>query len=226
MFGHFKTVAWLGLLAAAMSAPAYAGPNLVLNGNFATGDFTDWTYTTVDQNAAASVIPLTGGDYPADTLTSGSPDLSAGYATYFVTDTGTQTLSQTIALGVGTYTIGFDLSVPLNGYDNVNDATFSASIAGTLLNAAESVATLGATDGTNTWVTEGAVADVTTAGNYTVDFTFTGSSPPAKDVLVNRVFVVAGDALAAPEPASLALLAVPLLAVTALRRRRSAPPRD
>jgi hypothetical protein len=60
-------------------------------------------------------------------------------------------------------------------------------------------------------------ADPATAGNYAVDFTFTGTQPPAKDVLITRVFVVAGNVLV-PEPGSFALIAVPVLGLLARRR--------
>jgi hypothetical protein len=196
----------------AVSGPAQAGPNLVLNGNFATGDFTDWSYSSTGGSAAVVVNP------DGDTLTIGSPDLSVGNGVYFTTDTGTQTLSQTVALGVGTYSIGFDLSVPLSGYLNANDATFAASIAGTPLLSAASVHAIGAADGTDTWVNVTGVADVAVAGNYTVDFTFTGEGTPAADVVVDRVFVTSGDVL--PEPASIALLAGPVAGLVSLRRRR------
>jgi hypothetical protein len=214
-----------GVLGAALllaAGHAHANSNLVQNGTFGTGDFTDWTMSsTGTTNAAEQVVALTGGVFPADLLTGGSPELSSGFGAYFETDTGTQTLSQTLTLGVGTYSIGFDLEVPDNGYANAGDATFSASIAGTPLLASSSVAAIGAADGTDTWVTVDSVADIATAGNYPVDFTFTGSFEPAKDVVVTRVFAVAGDVTETPEPASLALLAMPLLALVALRHRRN-----
>lgn len=224
MTRNLGALASSALLLAAVSTQAHAGPNLVLNGNFATGDFTDWTLGSSGvPNAPEEVIALTGGNFPPDNLTVGSPQASAGFAARFLTDTGSQTLSQTISLGIGTYSIGFDLSVPANGFANPHNATFSASIAGTPLLSSASVAAIGAADGTDTWVNETSVATVTTPGLYTVDFTFTGSTVPAKDVLVDRVFVVAGNVLA-PEPDSLVLLAVPLLGLVMLRRRSGAAP--
>jgi hypothetical protein len=212
MSKHWAALAGLAIGLATISTPVLAGVNLVTNGAFATG-LTGWDYTSVGATSAAAVITIT-----PDPLTSGSPDPSSGAGVYFTTDTGYQTLSQTISLGVGTYSIGFDLYVPLTG--NPFDATFAASIAGTSLLSSASVAQIGSTYGTNIWVTLASVADVAAAGMYDVDFTFTGSGVPAKDVVITRTFVVAGDVLA-PEPASFVLLAGSILGLGGVRRRRS-----
>lgn len=222
------------------AAPALALPNLVADGTFPAGNFAGWTYTsTANVNSQAVVIKTdnVGRSYPTgayglaipnDTLTTGSPELSAGYAAYFSTDTGSQTLSQTLSLAVGRYSIGFDVYVPSNGYSNPNDATFTGSIAGTSLFSSASVATIGATDGVNKWVTVQSVADVMTAGVYTVNFTFAGTAAPAKDILVNRVFVTGGaifsggTATSVPEPGALALLAAAAALLAGVRRRRAA----
>ena len=222
------------------AAPALALPNLVADGTFPAGSFAGWTYTsTSNVNSQAVVIKTDGvarsyptGAYgqgiPNDTLTTGSPDLSSGYAAYFSTDTGSQTLSQTLSLVVGRYSIGFDVFVPSNGYNNPNDATFTGSIAGTALFSSASVATIGTTDGVNKWVTVQSIADVMTAGVYTVKFTFAGTVAPAKDILVNRVFVTGGaifsggTGTSVPEPGALALLAGAAALLAGVRRRRAA----
>jgi len=238
MVNGLRGAATAAALLALTAGPAFALPNLVVDGTFPSGNFNGWTYTsTANVNSQAVVIatdgvgrPYPSGAYglaiPNDTLTTGSPDASAGYAAYFSTDTGSQTLSQTLSLAVGSYSIGFDVLVPSNGYGNANDATFTGSIAGTALFSSASVATIGATNGTDTWVTVSSVADVATAGTYTVDFTFAGSASPAKDILVNRVFVTATalpqSGLPVPEPGPAAVLGVGLLALTGLRWRRTA----
>ena len=241
---HYKNGLRGAALAATLmiltAAPALALPNLVADGTFPAGNFAGWTYTsTANVNSQAVVIKTdnVGRSYPTgayglpipnDTLTTGSPDLSAGYAAYFSTDTGSQTLSQTLSLAVGRYSIGFDVYVPSNGYSNPNDATFTGSIAGTSLFSSASVATIGATDGVNKWVTVQSVADVMTAGVYTVNFTFAGTAAPAKDILVNRVFVTGGaifsggTGTSVPEPRALALLAAAAALLAGVRRRRAA----
>ena len=219
---------------------ALAGPNLVVNGNFATGSFADWSLSSSGTTNSSAVVIATDGvgrsypygaygeAIPEDPLTTGSPDAAAGYAAYFSTDTGTETFAQSVTLGVGSYAIGFDVYVPQNGYNNPNDAIFTGSIAGTSLLSSASVATIGGTDGVDKWVTIASVAQVTQAGAYQVAFSFVGGGVPAKDILVDRVFVTAAgtagtgstqNPAAVAEPGTLALLAVPLLGLALLRRR-------
>ena len=141
----------------------------------------------------------------------GSPDPSAGYAAYFSTDTGSQTLSETVTLAVGTYGIGFDVFVPRTATTTPTTPRSPASIAGTSLFSAASVAAIGAADGVDKWVTVSSQARVAAAGTYMVNFTFAGSAIAAKDILVDRVVPTfpPSDSQPVPEPGALALLAAP-----------------
>lgn len=215
----------------ALVRPA-AAQNLLLNNSFGTGSFANWNLSSSGTTTSAAEVIATdnvarayptgayGEAIPNDLLSTGSPNLTSGYAAYFSTDTGSQTLSQSLTLSKGTYTIGFDVFVPSNGYSNPNDATFTGQIAGTTLLSSASVANIGKTDGVNTWVTIDSTAKVKKSGTYTASFTFTGGGSTAKDILVDRVFVAA-NSTSVPEPATLSIFGIAVLGLAAARRRRS-----
>lgn len=204
----------VALLASVVAVAPASAANLLTNGSFesfgAPGDFTGWTYA--GDGLAPSAITYgsaTGyptGAYgeavPADDSGSASPDAVGDHAAYFVSDAATQTLSQTLSLGVGVYTIGFSAYVPLNGYGNAFDASFTGDVAGTSL---ANFTVDGSAPGQ--WQTFSGVANILTAGDYTTTFTFHSGAFPAGDVVIDRVYVVAGDVTGAvPEPASWAMM--------------------
>jgi hypothetical protein len=219
----FKSV----LLATAIAVVGLSGEaraaNIITNGNFAAGNLNGWTLGGTYLTYPVLAYPLASGNanYPLDPLTAGSPDLGAGYAAYFVDDLAhNQSLEQTVTLAAGNYEVGFDLLVPLNGAANVNDATLSAVIAGTtLLNAAASSLTAGV------WTHYSTDIDVVTAGSYSADFDFNSFGSPAKDFMVDRIYIIptatgGGTPIGAPEPATLSVLAMGLVGVGATRWRR------
>jgi hypothetical protein len=229
------------LIAVALVSPMIAGTahatNLVVNGNFSTGDFTGWTVGGNNTGYPPAVVATNaaccfGETVPNDPLTVGSPDLGDGHAVYFVDDFANQTLTQSVFLPVGNYAIGFDAFIPSNGYGNPGNANFTATIAG--INLATMSVKGEPVGDVATWLNFSGVADVLTAGDYMVSFDFNTTDYPqgppeaSADVLIDRVFVatttdtggIPVGSTGVPEPATLALFAVGLAGLSRIRRRK------
>jgi hypothetical protein len=221
-----------------LAAGAFAGPNLVTNGSFETGDLTGWTQTGTpivysasnpQQNPISVITYGPGTNYPTGAYGEAvnapadatlSPDAAGSHGAYFVDDHAVnQGLSQSVFLLAGNYEIGFDVYAPANGYANANDARFTASIANVML-ANYMVSTKPET----TWTNYEADATVLTSGFYDVSFLFnTPGLGVAKDVVVDRVFVLAGGnggTVVVPEPDTIALLGIAAMGLVATRFRR------
>ena len=154
-----------GVLAA---STGIASANLLVNGGFETGDFFGWTYSgTATDNNPAVVIPYnSNASYPGGAYSEPIPANLGGFgsagnnAAYFVSDFATETLSQTVTLGVGTYSIGFSAYLPLNGFLNQFEATFSGAVIGTNL-----LTTNVGTNDPQHWYDFVTTVDITAAGN-------------------------------------------------------------
>lgn len=211
----------------ALARPASAG-NLVLNGSFESG-LAGWTVagtvgdpypvTVINYNSAT---PYPGGAFgeavPPNTAPTSSPDPVGSHAAYFVSDLATnETLSQTITVvNSGLHQIGFSSYAPANGYANVYDAAFLGKIATvTLANYA-----IGSGPAT-TWQTFAGATNLT-AGNYLVEFVFNTGGFPAKDVVIDQVYVIEGNpSLPVPDGgATLLSLGIGLVGLRALGKRR------
>jgi len=213
-----------------LAGSAQAAVNLVTNGSFEQGanGLSGWTVVTTGnpsaQGYSATVVMVTDGvgrPYPTGAFGDGvvadnaaGPFADAGtHAVYFSSDIGTQSLTQNINMTAGWYEVGFDAYVPMNGYNNPNDATFTASI-GTYNWAP--VLLKGTAIGANNWKHYSALVQVNPAqSNVPVSFTFTPQGYPAVDVLVDRVYV-----MAVPEPVTWALLVLGFGGAGAMLRSR------
>jgi PEP-CTERM motif len=220
------------LLATALALPmlASAATNLVTNGSFEDGldGLSGWAIGGVAGQGytpaaifygAAQAYPngAFGEAVPANNAPTNSPDAVGNRAAYFVDDLATdQTLSQTVFLNPGLYQIGFSAYAPANGYTNLFDATFAGVVAGV------SLASYDVSSGpSTTWQTFAGAANIVAAGNYLIEFTFNTNGFPAKDLVIDQVYVIAGNPPPPiPEPSTYALMFAGLAAVGYVARRR------
>lgn len=220
-----KRSALAAVAALALTAgSAHSATNLLTNGSFEAENFFGWTYAgATPQGSPAVVIPYGsnasypngafGEMIPVDNAVSASPDAAGDFAAYFVADAATETLSQTLNLAPGLYTIGFSVYVPFNGFNNANNAAFTGTVAGVNL---ANFTVDGSTPGV--WKAFAGVANIVSAGNYLTAFTYNSGAFPAGDFVVDRVYVVAGNAV--PEPATWAMMIGGFGMVGAAFRRR------
>jgi hypothetical protein len=220
----------LGGLLAVVCGAASAAPvtNLVTNGSFeiGTNGLQGWTIGGTRQTQdPVAIFYGRAEDYPngafgeavsvnnASTL---SPDAVGARAAYFVDDFAVnQSLSQTINIATaGLYQIGFSAYAPANGFGNRVDARFSGVIAGVSL-----ANYMVGTGSRTTWQTFFGVTNLA-AGLNEVKFTFNTNGAPAKDIVIDNVYVIANPTSQVPEPGSLALLGLGLAGLAAVSRRK------
>lgn len=230
-----KTLAFAAVAAFLAAGPAAAATNLVVNGSFELGadGLQGWTIGGSDNQGFPPVAifygaaqPYPNGAFgeavPANNAPTNSPDAVGSRAAYFVSDFAVnQSLSQSVNITTaGLYQIGFSAYAPANGYANFYDATFSGVIA-TVELANYSVSSGPVT----TWQTFASSGLNLAAGDYIVEFVFNTNGFPAKDVVIDQVYIIAGDPSVpvVPEPATWAMMIAGFgLVGAAMRRRQTA----
>lgn len=218
------------LISAALALPMLASAqNLLSNGSFETGSLgtviPSWTSFQVTPNSfPPSVVPSDGSPIaPFGTVVGpnplngvgASPDMVGTKALYFVDDEFPATVFQTLPfVAAGTYFVGFDYFIPVNGLVNPADATLNVCFGPCFSAISVDNASVG-----GVWMNYSTTVTVG-AGATTFSFAYipegVTDSLFAKDIVVDRAYVVA-----VPEPTSYALFAIGLLAVGAYARRRN-----
>jgi hypothetical protein len=180
----------------AFSTAAFA-QNLVQNGGFETGDFTDWTLSgDTGLIGVCSVSNCPGGYAPYD----------GTYSAYFGPVGDTATISQTITTTPGdTYTLSFYLANPVGGTPNY----FSASLG----NSSFSFTNFGVAFNWQQF----SLSTVATGDQTTLSFTF--RNDPAYWFL-DDVSVTQGTSGTVPEPGTLVLFGSGLLGMAGVIRRK------
>ncbi len=214
LFAMIRTLLLAAGASLAFAAPSHAVVNLVANGSFESG-LASWTVGGTDTQGfpPVAIFYNSATGYPTgaygeavapNNSPTNSPDGVGDRAAYFVSDrTVDQSLTQSVFLDVGTYQIGFSAYAPANGYRNVGEARFSGTVAGvTLANYTVSSGPV------TSWQTFAGVANIATAGLYDVSFVFNTNRVPSKDVVIDQVYIIAGNppVPGVPEAATWAML--------------------
>lgn len=203
----FTGAALIGVLLQSGASQA----NVLLNGGFESGDFTDWTVNASTPYPQVVIAYNQSGNYPTGAFGEKIPAAPNGgtYGAYFVSDTATQSISQSISLTQGqNYQVSFELYSPNNGRNNAFDATLQSNVDGVLspLFTAKTLA--------SGWTLYSAIF-AASAGPYTFSLNFHGQGVPAADFVVDNASVAA-----VPEASTWAMMILGFVGVGFLAYRR------
>jgi hypothetical protein len=215
-----RKLALVTLLAAPLCASA--ATNLISNGSFESG-LSGWTVTgsvgdiypvgVISYNSATAYPTGAFGEaVPVVNAASSSLSATGASALYFVSDFSSEVVSQQVIVSTsGAYTFGFDLYLPANGFANDVDATLGINLGGTSVGS-YALSSLAPT----TWLANSSAVNLA-AGTYTVSFAFSSNGKPAKDVVLDNVYLISS----VPEASSSAMLLAGLAGIgfMALRRK-------
>jgi len=210
-------IALISLVLVLIASFSSAKAQLITNGSFTTGDFTDWTV----QQAAAGSAYVSSANVGPNGLYPGTTD-----TVWFAGSTPFTYISQSFASTIGTT---YQLSFALETYGNPNE--FLANIGGTLNLALQNGTTTG---GYANYITGGTTFDANNTSTdswsvYTLDYKATGTTTAvtfsgfnANNTGVDYLTAVSAT-VATPEPSTCAMLlgGLGLLAFWHLRTRRS-----
>jgi hypothetical protein len=209
------------VVSAVILSSSAASAAIVQNGSFEAG-FSNWTVNTGGDPKYPQVVIAYGqsSGYPTGAFGEIIPAPPGGgaHGAYFVSDTFSQSLSQSIALAAGTtYTVSYNIYSPINGTHNPFDALLQSSTAGNL-SPVFHAKTLGAG-----WVNYSA-AFVAGASPYAFNLNYTplgtGPSGAAADFVVDNIGITAN----VPEPATWAMMIMGFMGIGFLAYRRRATP--
>jgi hypothetical protein len=199
---------WIAAVLCAALNVHVAKANLVLNGNFATGDFTNWTLATTPNGTLGSPT-VTTFDFGSGAVN------AAQFQVGDVNFDGTQqggSIAQTIATGAGLFTFSADIAA--QGSNNVEAGVFTALLDGTPLDTVD----LGFINGT--LISSLSFSASVGAGNHNLEILITRPYQKLPTEFVSDITADAPSATSVPEPGSLTLLAGGLFGIAVLRRRR------
>ncbi|MFC0406608.1 SdrD B-like domain-containing protein [Roseomonas elaeocarpi] len=190
--GSFENTALLGrpgysgwtVSANTTSTPYGSGPGLGPE-QITTDGRTSYATTGLGNNGYGSVVA-------PDDANANYAGGSGTHAAFFLDDGARESISQTVSLTAGqVYEIGFDLYQSVPGSGNPGDFLLTAAMG------SQTVVTAGSSAGTpvavGDWTHYASTFTATTTGTYTFSLNYQAGSGTAKDVIVDNVYVTAGQ---------------------------------